>query len=243
MNPGKFLNNPDAMTLLPYSNPENIPIKTLFLIGFRRNPNEESLNQDMGRPWARRGKDSAMSSGIWARRVRDFLIGIFIFMVGSLVGGKAWASPGSANLPGLSIEAEGMDNLNTPGGTGNFFFGGGITLQYWISPGIGVRLGADYFNNSKSSGSPLPQSILPFYAGIMINLLSGSEASLDLVGDFGQVLNNGVDNTYADAGLQVNSVLSDRRQFFLEARFREDGIGTMATPWQFVTIGIGVNFF
>ncbi|EQD48081.1 hypothetical protein B1A_14197, partial [mine drainage metagenome] len=37
----------------------------------------------------------------------------------------------------------------------------------------------------------------------MINLLSGSMGSLDLVGDFGQVLNNGLDNTYFDAGLQL----------------------------------------
>ena len=120
--------------------------------------------------------------------------------------------------------------------------GGGVTFQYWISPGVGVRIGADYFSNSKSSG-PLPQNILPFYSGLMINLISGSMGSLDLVGDFGQVLNNGIDNTYFDAGLQLNSVLSSRRQFFLDVRFREDGVGTMATPWQFVTAGLGINFF
>ena len=157
-------------------------------------------------------------------------------------GAKAWASPGGSNQLGFSAEVEGMDDLNTPGATGTLFYGGGVSIQYWISPGFGVRLGADYFNNSKSTG-PLPQNILPFYSGLMVNLLSGSLGSLDLVGDFGQVLNNGVDNTYFDAGLQLNTLLSNRRQFFLDVRFREDGVGTMATPWEFVTAGLGISFF
>lgn len=164
---------------------------------------------------------------------------VFLIATGAM---KALASPGAANSPGLSGEVEGMDNVNTQGAIGTLLFGGGVTLQYWISPGVGVRLGADYFSNAKSTG-PLPQNILPFYSGLMINLLSGSIGSLDLVGDFGQVLNNGVDNTYFDAGLQLNSVLSNRRQFFLDVRFREDGVGTMATPWEFVTAGLGINFF
>jgi len=175
--------------------------------------------------------------------VRSGLIVLMLLALFVFPEKNAWSSPGGSNEPGLSLEVEGMDNINTTGATGDLFFGGGMSLQYWISPGIGVRLGADYFNNTKSSGTPLPQSILPFYAGLMINLLSGSEASLDIVGDFGQVLNNGVDNTYVDGGLQLNSVLSNRRQFFLDVRFREDGIGTMTTPWQFVTAGLGVNFF
>jgi len=175
--------------------------------------------------------------------VKAGLVGLVLCASAVWTGHGAWASPGGANQPGISIEAEGMDDINTPGATGTLLFGGGASLQYWISPGFGVRLGADYFNNTKSSGSPLPQSILPFYTGLMVNLFSGSEASLDIVGDFGQALNNGVDNTYADAGLQLNSALSNQRQFFLDLRFREDGIGTMATPWQFVTIGLGVNFF
>lgn len=168
---------------------------------------------------------------------------VLLLAVAPWSGKVAWATPGTANAPGLSGEVEGMDDVNTPGAVGTLFFGGGVTLQYWISPGIGVRVGADYFNNEKSSGSPLPQNILPFYSGLMINLLAGSEASVDLVGDFGQALNNGVDNTYFDAGLQLNGSLSNRRQFFLDIRFREDGVGTLATPWQFVTAGLGVNFF
>ncbi len=168
-----------------------------------------------------------------------FAFSMFLVITGVV---QAMASPGAANTPGLSGEVEGMDNINTQGAVGTMLFGGGVTLQYWISPGVGVRLGADYFSNSKSSG-PLPQSILPFYSGLMINLVSGSMGSLDLVGDFGQVLNNGVDNTYFDAGLQLNSVLSSRRQFFLDVRFREDGVGTMTTPWEFVTAGLGINFF
>lgn len=164
---------------------------------------------------------------------------IFIVATGTM---QAMASPGAANTPGLSAEVEGMDNINTQGAVGTMLFGGGVTLQYWISPGVGVRLGADYFSNSKSTG-PLPQNILPLYSGLMINLVSGAMGSLDLVGDFGQVLNNGVDNTYFDAGLQLNSVLSSRRQFFLDVRFREDGVGTMTTPWEFVTAGLGINFF
>jgi hypothetical protein len=169
---------------------------------------------------------------------------VLIFIISLLVAGarSAQASPGSANTPGLSAEVEGMDNVNTQGAVGTIFYGGGVTLQYWISPGVGVRLGADYLTNSKTTG-PLPQNILPFYSGLMINLLSGSMGSLDLVGDFGQVLNNGLDNTYFDAGLQLNSLLSSRRQFFLDIRFREDGVGTMTTPWQFVTAGLGINFF
>ena len=188
-------------------------------------------------------KDREMKRVIKSGLLRSGLVVLMLCFSLALTEVNAWSSPGGSNVPGLSIEVEGMDNVNTPGGTGDIFFGGGMTLQYWISPGIGVRLGADYFNNTKSSGTPLPQSILPFYAGLMINLLTGSAASLDIVGDFGQVLNNGVDNTYFDAGLQVNSVLSNRRQFFLDLRFREDGVGTMATPWQFVTAGVGVNFF
>lgn len=166
-------------------------------------------------------------------------------MVASVIFGEtrsAMATPGGTNQFGFSAEVEGMDNINTAGATGDMFIGGGVGIQYWISSGFGIRLGADYFNNTKSSG-PLPQSILPFYTGIMINLLKGSYGSLDLVGDFGQVLNNGVDNTYFDAGLQANSLLTNRRQFFFEVRFREDGVGTMATPWQFITAGLGVNFF
>ncbi len=167
-----------------------------------------------------------------------------LLMGGILIGSsqKAMASPGGSNQLGFSAEVEGMDDINTPGGAGTMFYGGGISVQYWISPGFGVRVGADYFNNSKSTG-PLPQNILPFYSGLMVNLLSGSIGSLDLVGDFGQALNNGVDNTYFDAGLQLNTLLSNRRQFFLDVRFREDGVGTMATPWQFVTAGLGINFF
>lgn len=174
------------------------------------------------------------------RRLPVILVcAIFLFVTGTM---KALASPGGANSPGLSAEVEGMDDINTQGAVGTLLFGGGVTLQYWISPGVGVRLGADYFSNGKSTG-PLPQNILPLYSGLMINLLSGSMGSLDLVGDFGQVLNNGVDNTYFDGGLQLNSVLSNRRQFFLDVRFREDGVGTMVTPWEFVTAGLGINFF
>ncbi len=163
---------------------------------------------------------------------------------GALMGNspKALASPGGNNRIGFSAEVEGMDNINTPGATGTMFYGGGVSLQYWINPGVGIRLGADYFNNSKSLG-PLPQTILPFYSGLMINLLSGAKGSLDLVGDFGQVLNNGVDNTYFDGGLQYNTLMSNSHQFFLDVRFREDGVGTMVKPWQFITAGLGVNFF
>ncbi|EQD24743.1 MAG: hypothetical protein D084_Lepto4C00359G0004 [Leptospirillum sp. Group IV 'UBA BS'] len=187
-----------------------------------------------------RGK---MSKGFSMAKLMGFISSLFVLLY--LVcgtGTSSWASPGGNNQLGFSAEVEGMDDLNTPGGTGTMFYGGGVSIQYWISPGFGVRLGADYFNNSKSTG-PLPQSILPFYSGLMVNLLSGSLGSLDLVGDFGQALNNGVDNTYFDAGLQLNSLLSSRRQFFLDVRFREDGVGTMATPWEFVTAGLGINFF
>nr|EES53040.1 MAG: protein of unknown function [Leptospirillum ferrodiazotrophum] len=175
----------------------------------------------------------------WQSVTAILVLSFLVILTGTM---KAHASPGSANTWGISGEVEGMDNINTPGAEGTLLYGGGVTFQYWISPGVGVRIGADYFSNSKSSG-PLPQNILPFYSGLMINLISGSMGSLDLVGDFGQVLNNGIDNTYFDAGLQLNSVLSSRRQFFLDVRFREDGVGTMATPWQFVTAGLGINFF
>ena len=152
------------------------------------------------------------------------------------------ASPGSSNTFGVGIEVEGADPLNVPGSNGDMYYGGGVDLQYWFTKDVGVRVGMDYLNESKTS-NVLPNSILPFYSGLLVNLFSTSYVSLDLEGDFGQALLSGVANTYFDAGMMLNAPLSSARQFFLDVRYREVGVGTMAQPWEFVTAGVGVNFF
>ncbi len=152
------------------------------------------------------------------------------------------ASPGSSNAFGVGVEVEGADPVSTPGSNGDLYYGGGVDLQYWFTKDVGVRAGLDYLNQSKTS-AVLPTNILPFYSGLLINLFSTSYMSFDLEGDFGQALLAGNANTYFDAGAMINGPLSSARQFFLDVRFREVGVGTMAQPWEFVTAGIGVNFY
>ncbi len=159
-----------------------------------------------------------------------------------LVPERAIASPGGNNLFGVGIEGEGMDPVNVPGADGKWLAGGGFNLQYWFTKNFGVRAGADYLANTMKS-SAIPGDILPFYSGLLVNLFTWAQASVDVFGDFGQAMLNGVDNTYFDAGAQVNSALSSGRQFFLEVRWREIGAGVFPVPYQFVSIGAGVNIF
>ncbi|KGA94975.1 hypothetical protein ACSYAY_02280 [Leptospirillum ferriphilum] len=159
-----------------------------------------------------------------------------------LVPERASASPGGNNLFGVGIEGEGMDPVNVPGADGKWLAGGGFNLQYWFTKNFGVRAGADYLANTMKS-SAIPGDILPFYSGLLVNLFTWAQASVDVFGDFGQAMLNGVDNTYFDAGAQVNTALSSGRQFFLEVRWREIGAGVFPVPYQFVSIGAGVNIF
>ncbi len=156
--------------------------------------------------------------------------------------GTVHASPGSSNAFGVGIEVEGADPVNVPGANGDLYYGAGVDLQYWFTKDVGVRAGIDYLNQSKTS-TILPSNIFPFYSGLLVNLFATSYMSLDLEGDFGQALLSGVANTYFDAGVMLNASLSSARQFFLDVRYREVGVGTMAQPWEFITAGVGVNFF
>lgn len=172
---------------------------------------------------------------------------LFVFLgvcatLGVIGPRQAFASPGGNNLFGVGIEGEGMDPVNVPGADGKWLAGGGINLQYWFTKNFGVRAGADYLANTSKS-SAIPGDILPFYSGLLINLFTWAQASVDVFGDFGQAMLNGVDNTYFDAGAQVNTALSSGRQFFMEVRWREIGAGVFPVPYQFVSIGAGVNIF
>ena len=174
-----------------------------------------------------------------------FIIGSFLVISLSMLFGfpaLVHASPGSSNAFGVGIEVEGADPVNVPGANGDMYYGGGVDLQYWFTKDVGVRAGIDYLNQSKTS-SILPNNIFPFYSGLLVNLFATSYMSLDLEGDFGQALLSGVANTYFDVGMMLNAPLSSARQFFLDVRYREVGVGTMAQPWEFVTAGVGVNFF
>ncbi|MCL4460748.1 MAG: hypothetical protein M1297_03400 [Nitrospirae bacterium] len=184
-----------------------------------------------------------MKAMTWMRKVKHFvfLLGAFA-VLGSTEPRLALASPGGNNQFGVGIEAEGMDPVNVPGADGKFLAGGGFNLQYWFTKNFGVRAGADYLANTARS-SAIPGDILPFYSGLLINLFTWAQASVDVFGDFGQAMLNGVDNTYFDAGAQVNSSLSSGRQFFLEVRWREIGAGVFPVPYQFVSVGAGVNIF
>ena len=162
--------------------------------------------------------------------------------VGCMEPRLAAASPGGNNQFGVGIEGEGMDPVNVPGADGKWLAGGGFNLQYWFTKNFGVRAGADYLANTSKS-SAIPGDILPFYSGLLVNLFTWAQASVDVFGDFGQAMLNGVDNTYFDAGAQLNSSLSSGRQFFLEVRWREIGAGVFPVPYQFVSIGAGVNIF
>jgi hypothetical protein len=179
-----------------------------------------------------------------AKRVRYVGIGLALLAFGVLCvfPHEAHAGPGAANAFGLGVEVEGADPINVTGANGNWLVGGGLSLQYWFTPNLGVRAAADYLNNTKITPE-IPGDILPFYSGLIINLLSGARASLDLFGDFGQALVNGQDRTYFDAGLELNGPVSSARQFFLEVRWRNVGIGTYTTPYQFVSAGLGINIY
>ncbi len=185
-----------------------------------------------------------MRVGDISRRVRCGGIGLVLLAFGALClfPNEAHAGPGAANQFGLGAEVEGADPINVTGANGNLLVGGGLNLQYWFTPNLGVRVAADYLNNTKTTPE-IPGDILPFYSGLIINLVSGAKASLDLIGDFGQALVNGQDRTYFDAGLELNGPVSSGRQFFLEVRWRDVGIGTYAIPYQFVSAGLGINIY
>lgn len=184
-----------------------------------------------------------MKTGWVSARFKYLLL--ITIAVGTIVfvsGKDAEATPGGANQFGVGIEGEGMDPINVPGADGKWLAGGGVNLQYWFTKNFGIRAGADYLANTAAS-SAIPGDIIPFYSGILVNLFAWSEASLDIFGDFGQAMLNGIDNTYFDAGAQLNGPLSSGRQFFVEVRWREIGAGTYPVPYQFVSIGAGVNIF
>lgn len=166
------------------------------------------------------------------------IFGLFLF----LFPGSAEASPGSGNVFGVGIEGEAADPVNVPGADGKWLVGGGVDLQYWFTKNIGIRAGADYLNNT-TPGDAIGGDILPFYSGLIISLFSVASASLDVFGDFGQAMVNGVDSTYFDAGAQLNGPVSSGRQFFLEVRWRQIGTGCYPVPYQFVSAGVGVNIF
>ena len=170
------------------------------------------------------------------------LVFLVIFGAFLLLPVQSEAAPGGGNIFGVGIEGEGWDPVNIPGADGRWLVGGGVNLQYWFTKNIGVRAGADYLNNT-SAGDGIGTDILPFYSGLMVSLFSSGAISLDLFGDFGQALVNGIDNTYFDAGAQLNGPLSSGRQFFLEVRWRQIGTGSYPTPYQFVSAGVGVNIF
>lgn len=179
-----------------------------------------------------------------SKRVRYGGIGLVLLAFGALclLPLTSYADPGSANKFGIGIEVEGADPLNVTGANGNWLIGGGLNLQYWFTANIGVRVAADYLNNTKVTPE-IPGDIFPFYSGLIINLLSGASASLDAFGDFGQALVNGLDRTYFDAGLELNGPNSSGRQFFLEVRWRDLGIGTYTPAYQFISAGIGINIY
>ena len=155
---------------------------------------------------------------------------------------RAEASPGGGNVFGAGIEGEAADPVNIPGADGKWLVGGGVNLQYWFTKNIGVRIGADYLNNT-SAGDGIGSDILPFYSGLVVNLFSSGMLSVDVFGDFGQAMVAGVDSTYFDAGAQLNGPVSSGRQFFMEVRWRQIGTGCYTTPYQFVSAGVGVNVF